>query len=125
MQVHGLGVRESLNCSFLGQFLRLFSFYPKVLKLWEPAAGSTDDISKRRPASAQLRVVIWYTFHMLVRYTFYRSRCKCLLDLSLKFHVQMMLLDFNTMLVCRMTIYATYHAQIKKCLAPLLHVSKE
>ncbi|EMS65757.1 hypothetical protein TRIUR3_13382 [Triticum urartu] len=120
-----IGVQLLFSLLYQGQFLRLFSFYPKVLKLWEPAAGSTDDISKRRPASAQLRVVIWYTFHMLVRYTFCRSICKCLLDLSLKFHVQMMLLDFNTMLVCRMTIYASYHAQIKKCLAPLLHVSKE
>uniref|UniRef100_A0A8R7UT03 Uncharacterized protein n=1 Tax=Triticum urartu TaxID=4572 RepID=A0A8R7UT03_TRIUA len=31
-----------------------------VLKLWEPAAGSTGGISKHRPASAQLRVVIWW-----------------------------------------------------------------
>ena len=65
MQVHGLGVRESLSCSFLGEFLRLFAIYPKVLKLWEPAAGSVDDISKRRPASAQLRVVIWWAEHTI------------------------------------------------------------
>ncbi|XP_044403190.1 uncharacterized protein [Triticum aestivum] len=33
------------------------------LKLWAPAAGSTGGISKRRPASALLRVVIWCAEH--------------------------------------------------------------
>ena len=61
---------------------------------------------------------------MLVRYTFFSSNYKCLPYLSLKFHVLKMLLHFNTALACRMTIYATYHAQIKKiaslffCMSP-------
>ncbi|XP_037447226.1 uncharacterized protein LOC119316936 isoform X4 [Triticum dicoccoides] len=33
------------------------------LKLWAPAAGSTGGISRRRPASALLRVVIWCAEH--------------------------------------------------------------
>ena len=61
--MYALGVRESLSRSFLGQFLRLFFFYPKVFKLWVPAAGSTGGISKRRPASALLLVVIWWAEH--------------------------------------------------------------
>ena len=63
--MYALGVRESLSCSFLGEFLRLFAIYPKVLKLWEPATGSTGGISKRRPASALLWVVIWWVEHTI------------------------------------------------------------
>ncbi|KAM3273927.1 hypothetical protein ACQJBY_043230 [Aegilops geniculata] len=36
-----------------------------VLKLWEPASGSTGGISKRRPASALLWVVIWWAEHTI------------------------------------------------------------
>ncbi|XP_044333030.1 uncharacterized protein [Triticum aestivum] len=36
-----------------------------VLKLWEPATGSTGGISKRRPASALLWVVIWWAEHTI------------------------------------------------------------
>ena len=63
--MYALGVRESLSRSFLGQFLRQFSFYPEVYKLWVPAAGSTGGISKRRPASALLWVVIWWVEHTI------------------------------------------------------------
>ncbi|EMS61379.1 hypothetical protein TRIUR3_08715 [Triticum urartu] len=82
-----IGVQLLFSLLYQGQFLRLFSFYPKVLKLWEPAAGSTDDISKRRPASAQLRVVIWWAEHTKIHVLTSNFVCKVYVPHAYEVHI--------------------------------------